>query len=381
MKYILMHKKIKVAKLSIDEEHGGISSIDKLYNPEHLPFGVFEGGKANRKELNDWWRGRSIPASRNGLHDILDKLGESNIMSLVLKSYGLSLSDHYWVRPKELDIKWDEVNYFDNEFSEDMGNLLFGGEIPEKIDFRSPDNTSDGWLKKRWKISNGERILVKGGSNPFQQEPFNEVIASRFMNRLGISCIPYSIIWQEGYPYSVCSDFVTKDTELIPASRFMKIKKQLNHENVYQHFVSCCDRAGLDAVPFLDRMLTVDFIIANEDRHFNNFGVLRNPETLEITDFAPIYDSGTSLCYNRNKNQFNHYESKPFYTDFNRQATLIKSFHWFNEDDAACIFKDMEDVLTNLVDKGFITRDRVEQLKQFVHIKYKYICDLKTKHL
>ena len=197
---------------------------------------------------------------------------------------------------------------------------MFGGEIPQKIDFHSPDNTSDGWLKKRWKISNGERILLKGGSNPFQQEPFNEIIVSRFMNRLGISCIPYSIIWQEGYPYSVCSDFITKDTELIPASRLMKIKKQPNYENTYRHFVSCCEETGLDAVPFLDRMLTVDFIIANEDRHFNNFGVLRNPETLEITDFAPIYNSGTSLCYNRNKNQF-------------------------------------------------------------VHIKYKHICDLKTKHL
>lgn len=99
MKYILMHKRIEVAKLSIDEIQGGISSVDKLYNPEHLPFGVFENESANRKELNNWWRGRSIPASRNGLHEMLDKLGESDIMPLVLKSYGLSLSDHYWVRP------------------------------------------------------------------------------------------------------------------------------------------------------------------------------------------------------------------------------------------------------------------------------------------
>lgn len=84
---------------------GGILSIDKLHSPEHLPFGVFEGGKVNRKELNDWWRGRSIPASRNGLHDMLDRLGESNIMPLVLKSYGLSLSDHYWVRPEGIHIE------------------------------------------------------------------------------------------------------------------------------------------------------------------------------------------------------------------------------------------------------------------------------------
>lgn len=32
----------------------------------------------------------------------------------------------------------------------------------------------------------------------------------------------------------------------------------------------------------------------NKDRHFNNFGVLRNTETLEWLGMAPIYDSGSS---------------------------------------------------------------------------------------
>lgn len=379
MKYVLMHKKIEVAELTIDETHGGISSVDKIYNPEHFPLGVYDKGKADRKELNDWWKGRSIPASRNGLQETLDKLGESDIMSLVLKSYGLSLSDHYWVKPEGQGIEWENVNYFDNEFSEDMGNLLFGGEMPNKVDFHSPDNTSDGWLKKRWKISNGERILLKGGSNPFQQEPFNEVIASRFMKTLGVDCVPYGIVWQDGYPYSVCTDFITKDTELVPASRLMKMKKKPNHENTYQHFVSCCTEVGLDAVPFLDRMLTVDFIIANEDRHFNNFGLVRNPETLEFAAFAPIYDSGTSLCYNRNERQFNRYESKPFYTDYNRQASLITSFDWFDKAVAAGILNDIEEVLKESVDNGFMTADRVQQLKQFVNMKYEHICEL-AKH-
>lgn len=375
MEYLLMHKKIEVAEFAIDETHGGISSVGKLYNPEHFPPGVFDNGNTNIKELNNWWRGRSVPASRDGLREALDKLGESDIMPLVIKSYGLSLSDHYWVKPQGHDIKWDDVNFFDNDFSEDIGKLLFGGEIHDKVDFRSPDNTSDGWLKKRWKISDGERILLKGGSNPYQQEPFNEVIASRFMKRLGIDCVSYNIVWQDGYPYSVCTDFITKDTELIPAKRQMKIKKQPNHENAYKHFVSCCAGVGLDAVPFLDRMLTVDYIIANEDRHFNNFGVLRNPETLEFIAFAPIYDSGTSLCYNRNERRFNHYESKPFYTDTNRQLALITSFDWFDKDTAYSIMGDIEEVLSESVDNGFMTVERVQHLKEFVDVKLRLICE------
>ena len=46
-------------------------------------------------------------------------------------------------------------------------------------------------------------------------------------------------------------------------------------------------------------MIVLDYVIANEDRHFNNFGVLRNAETLEWLGFAPIYDSGSSLGYDK----------------------------------------------------------------------------------
>lgn len=38
----------------------------------------------------------------------------------------------------------------------------------------SPDNATDGWLKKKWEIINGKRFLIKGGN----QEPLNEVIAT-----------------------------------------------------------------------------------------------------------------------------------------------------------------------------------------------------------
>lgn len=84
----------------------------------------------------------------------------------------------------------------------------------------SPDNTSDGWLKKKWTIIGGKRCLIKGGSNPYQQEPLNGVLASKLMGRLGgaVSFIPYRLLWEGGMPYSVCDDFITSDTELVTAS-------------------------------------------------------------------------------------------------------------------------------------------------------------------
>ena len=84
----------------------------------------------------------------------------------------LSLSDHYWVKPVGSDLAWREVNYFDNDFSDDVGDVLFGRSVQEgSIDLSSPDITSEGNLKKRWRIIDGQRCLIKGGSGESLQEP------------------------------------------------------------------------------------------------------------------------------------------------------------------------------------------------------------------
>lgn len=45
-------------------------------------------------------------------------------------------------------------------------------------------------------------------------------------------------------------------------------------------------------------MIILDFIIANEDRHLGNFGVIRNVESLQWEGICPIFDMGRSLNTN-----------------------------------------------------------------------------------
>lgn len=42
-------------------------------------------------------------------------------------------------------------------------------------------------------------------------------------------------------------------------------------------------------------MFILDFLIMNEDGHLNNFGVIRDVNTLKWLDVAPIFDNGQSL--------------------------------------------------------------------------------------
>lgn len=52
---------------------------------------------------------------------------------------------------------------------------------------------------------------------------------------------------------------------------------------------------GKDFYDDLCSMLVFDAVIYNEDRHFGNFGVLRDNHTGEIIKPAPIFDNGLSL--------------------------------------------------------------------------------------
>lgn len=86
----------------------------------------------------------------------------------------------------------------------------------------SPDNTSDGCLKKRWKIINKKRCLLKAGSLPYEQQPFNEAIASLIMDKLNVDHVNYSVIIDDEKPYSVCEDFISRDTELVTAWKILQ---------------------------------------------------------------------------------------------------------------------------------------------------------------
>ena len=387
LRYTLMHKNIAVADIDIDETLGGISKIMGIISKEHLPVGVVrmqcQNETIDRFAFNQWWTGRSIPASRMGIEDALEKLGVYNSKLLLTKCLGLSLSDHYWIKPYGSDMTWEDVNFFDNDFSDDIGDILFGtSDKNAGFDFLSPDNTSDGNLKKRWKIIDGKRCLLKSGSNPYSQQTFNEVIASKIMERLGIDHVPYSVTWINDEPYSVCEDFVTKDTELISAWRVLQLRTKANHESEYLHYVNICRELGIDIVSSLDKMIVLDYIIANEDRHFNNFGLLRDANTLEWIGAAPIFDSGTSLWYDRltSRIPINGVNCKPFKKTHGEQLKLVSSLEWFEASKLDGIEDEILEVFSDDKAAQYIDTERAKTIAAEVRNRIEVVESMTMSH-
>ena len=328
MVYNLYHKDIPVLCFKMEDDE--ITNVLDIYNERHLPIGVFknfERDVSQKQQFKTWWKGRMIPASRQNLRDALESLGGISTEKLVAKSFGLSLSDQYWAKPINNDLSWKDVNFFQNDFSEDVGKALFGTlDIVDasSINLVSPDNTSDGWLKKKWIIDNGERILLKGGSGESQQEPFNEVFASEVFQRFEIPHVNYSIVHSDGKYYCACKDFITTETELISAWHIRNTLKKDNNISEYKHLIKCCVELGMKDTESIEKqlckMFAVDCIVANSDRHMTNFGFIRNANSLEWLGLAPVYDTGTAMFYDvalpRLKANFDYFcshgDSKPF---------------------------------------------------------------------
>lgn len=79
----------------------------------------------------------------------------------------------------------------------------------------------------------------------------------------------------------------------------------------------------------VDRMIILDYLIADEDSHQNNFSAIRNVETLEWIGTAPIYDSGSSLWFDKPTSMIRANSKlicKPFKTSYEEQLELVSYF-------------------------------------------------------
>ena len=113
----------------------------------------------------------------------------------------------------------------------------------------------------------------------------------------------------------------------------------------------------------LDQMMALDYLIANEDRHFNNFGLLCNPDTLEWLGPAPIYDSGSSLGYDKLTPQIRSRRNitcKPFKKTHQDQLRLATSFNWLDLSKLDDVDQDIREVFTGA--EEFIDKERVEAI-------------------
>lgn len=306
MKCVLLNKNNAIAVLEYNEVLRGFDKVYKIINIDYAPLIINKYYEKNYDEvsflrkLNEWFKGRGIPAWRDKLDLLLHKLNVESPSELLDKAFGLSLSDQYWIKPCDLDIKYDDINFFDHDFdySEflEASLSLNSSVIIKDESLKTPNNTTDGMLKKAWIIEDGVRYLLKGGYKSEILQPFNEALASEICSRLGFKHVKYTLDIYKDNVVSKCPCFINKDTEFIPASQIIYGTKKNKIFLDYENYINILGKNGIEnAREKLENMYILDFLIMNEDRHLNNFGIIRDVNTLKWIDIAPIFDNGMAL--------------------------------------------------------------------------------------
>ncbi|MDO4182141.1 MAG: HipA domain-containing protein [Coriobacteriia bacterium] len=242
-----------------------------------------------------WLESRSIPANRRNAARICHQLGFQlgNLEALYKTSLGLSLNDSYWVVPKSFPGRFADYNLFDNSFSEAIGALAVSGEVRgSSLAGNTPELTTDGTLRKGWRIVDGKRVLYKGASDGYAPgEPTSEYLAWLIARSLGLDAVRYGLDTWANEQCSTCENFASKDVSYVPfavATGSTNLADVLRwcHALSSECFQSVCD------------MLVFDALICNTDRHLANFGILRDNVTGKPLKLAPLFDNGRGLFPN-----------------------------------------------------------------------------------
>ncbi|KFI46106.1 hypothetical protein [Bifidobacterium biavatii] len=292
----------------------------EIIDQKRLPLGMYVNGRPepDGESITAWWRSRGIPATRDGLRSAIGT-GMRPPADLLDRSLGLSLSDQYWVRPVDRDdLKWEDLNFFHHDFDERIGRALFTGGSSQVGDVNTPDITSAGDLPKRWIIQpDGTRTLIKGGRTG--QEPDNERIAGLVCDLFGMDHVDYHVGILQDRRVCACNEMLTDREELIPGGQIMKIFRNGTPREGRAIWEDACERLGVPRAASrraTDDFLFLDFLLRNTDRHYNNFGIIRDVETLRARP-APIFDTGMCLWNGLDPVVISNddYAAKPFRLD------------------------------------------------------------------
>ncbi len=274
----------RIEVLSVNEDRRHLLPLDLETTPEGI---------------ERWLEHRSIPKNRDLVADILGALDLelNDLKGIVDICYGLSLNDSYWITQPAFEGRFDDYNLYENEFSHALALVAYTGKFYSNAKHMrtSPELTTGGMLRKAWRYFGKDSIwLYKGGTEGFANagmEPYSEFFASQIAKRMGMNAVEYELENWKGILASRCRLFTNKYLSYIPIGRIVRTGG----------IDACLDyyrELGDEFYEQLVDMLVFDAVIINEDRHYGNFGLLRNSVTGEIIAPAPVFDNGISLlCY------------------------------------------------------------------------------------
>ena len=213
------------------------------------------------------------------------RLVEKDDISTVIHVNGATITDNYWIREIGSNLTYSDVKFSDDYFSNLAlkGNYDSFNKAANSKRSKTPELTNVGSFEKCWKLRDGKWWMYKKATH---DEMFSELFVYELGKALGMNMAVY----ERGEGCIKSLDFTNgASVNFEPASTFMGDNED------YLDVVKALEKICPKAIPDYIRMIFMDTICANPDRHTNNFGLLCDAKTGELIGFAPNYDNNMAL--------------------------------------------------------------------------------------
>jgi hypothetical protein len=353
----LMHKDDVVAIFDCNDFY--ISEIT-IVNDKLMPFIASGSSKQFNENYQNWRSSRCLPdMSQKFINTKNFTIGMSYID--ISNSVQASVTDCYWFKTKSLFcITWNDINYFINKISDRSNGVMLCDDNFKKF-YDKTNSLNDYFTKnprfpksiKYFSLDQDDKYCIVKAQDFTNHgyDVFNEIIGNIVCDALDIPHAEYYIVPHKinnkveriEVPLISCELCVQSDDFEIVTMQDLIRSGTLTKDEVYGNIVD----NGFQL--FLDKMITLDFLLLNTNRDFSDFGYIRDSSSLKILGMIPIFDCGSSLgndmVTKRNGDILKDF-SKTFKDSHLEQIKLVSSFVWLNFNDLYDCINEIEAVLS-----------------------------------
>lgn len=281
--FYLMYRDIPVALFNTD------TGLYTVKHPSMLPFGVKED--TSFTAIQKFCSNRILMMNRKYCKEILTSCGidDQSDLNICIVCHGLSFRDCYWIKEIGSTLTWNDINLWNNEFSESISNTALTGESTSVIindTVFTGELTNKGTRAKCFIRDNEKILLIKEET---KREIFAELTVSIIADALGVPCTKYSYQSVKGRDCSVCEIQTDVNTEMLDAREvllhFNESAFKLESDS-YKYFVE----NGKDEFIL---MQLFDYITLNTDRNRDNFALMKKNGC--VVGLYPLFDHDS--CY------------------------------------------------------------------------------------
>lgn len=306
-----MRQNKELLDFEIDPVSGDVHVVDASAEGEALLSSMGMPEQSMDAALVGLVRRRVLVGNRPDREKILEAFGAKSNFDLVLMGHGASLSDLFWYRSPGSTERWEDINFFDNEWDPRFGASVLSGDYSGLATCSPdiPDATTPGHAVKAWERTSDGVFQVKKPSTPDGADLAGSKLAADMCAALfDEGCyIPLDIVERYGNLCASSPLMLSGDEELAdgcwlhtmagiqdtysPDRSASEVMEQCN-----SHIDAYTTIGVADASAHVARMACCSCLALLADFHPGNFGAIRNIVT-DTWRAAPIFDYDGSFGF------------------------------------------------------------------------------------